>query len=372
MPQKLALKRLTASDLTFFEWQFTNHNAGNQKAINLNANIFIDRLYPSVPEIAQEQGERFPLDLYLYGPGLKGEYNLQRKIVKGQTYKNWRLNGEFVYNPSDDPTRFNVLAPEDFAIFSFRGELFPQAASIYFIAAAQPDDSAIHALLAQFIGTGRRSMVDITQQILDQVIQDANPAEQHPLYDLLLEDALEDAAQNGIEGIRRLRTRASRRRISHDTLRRARDSAGRIGRMGEEFVNAYLTRLNENGEIADFRWIADENAISPYDFEIDTNKGLILIDVKATEGDFENPLHISYNELLQMRQSDTYYLYRVYEMIEMRAQLRVSQNMRGFAEQILDILEQLPDGVRPDSISVLPAVLLFDDVQSLELSLDEE
>ena len=40
MLKKLAVKRLTASDLTFFVWHFRNQPAGNQKAINLNADVF--------------------------------------------------------------------------------------------------------------------------------------------------------------------------------------------------------------------------------------------------------------------------------------------------------------------------------------------
>jgi hypothetical protein len=92
MIRKLAIKRLTASDLTLFEWHFRNQAlGGNQKAINLNADVFIDKLYPGLPEIAAKTGGKIPLDLFIYGPGLEPEYNLQRKIVKFGTYKNWRL-----------------------------------------------------------------------------------------------------------------------------------------------------------------------------------------------------------------------------------------------------------------------------------------
>ena len=80
MIQKIVLKRMTSSDLTFFAWHYLNEPAGNQKAINLNADVFIDILYPGLPAIAQNRGDRFPLDLYLFGPGYAGEYNLQRKI----------------------------------------------------------------------------------------------------------------------------------------------------------------------------------------------------------------------------------------------------------------------------------------------------
>src|SRR5690242_266915 len=99
MQRRLAAKRLTASDLTLFEWQFRNRNAGNQKSINLNADIFINQLFPSLPDASVDTNGRVPLDLYIYGPGHAGVHNLQRKILKGSAYKNWRLDGEFITNP---------------------------------------------------------------------------------------------------------------------------------------------------------------------------------------------------------------------------------------------------------------------------------
>src|SRR5579859_7499939 len=96
---RLALKKLTASDLTLFEWHFQNRNAGNQKAINLNADVFVDRLFPGLPEVSRDFGGRLPIDLFLYGPGMASELNLQRKIIKLGEYKNWRLDGETIHNP---------------------------------------------------------------------------------------------------------------------------------------------------------------------------------------------------------------------------------------------------------------------------------
>lgn len=102
-----------------FEWQFRNKNAGNQKSINLNADVFIDRLYPSLQDTDVGRNGRVPLDLFLYGPGNARAWNLQRKIIKGGSYKNWRLNGEYIANPPDQPNRFDVLVPGDFVIFDF-------------------------------------------------------------------------------------------------------------------------------------------------------------------------------------------------------------------------------------------------------------
>jgi len=54
MSRKLAVKRLTTSDLTFFEWHFKNRPAGKQKAINLNADVF-NELYPTLRDYVQTQ-----------------------------------------------------------------------------------------------------------------------------------------------------------------------------------------------------------------------------------------------------------------------------------------------------------------------------
>ena len=111
MVRKLSVKRLTVSDLTLFEWHFRNQEkGGNQKAINLNRDVFIDELFPSVPEVAQQNDNRLPLDLHIYGPGLYPLHNVQRKIIKQPgSYKNWRLDGEFIHNPIDEQERYNKL-----------------------------------------------------------------------------------------------------------------------------------------------------------------------------------------------------------------------------------------------------------------------
>ena len=84
MPRKLALKRLTASDLTLFKWHFQNHPAGKQKAFNLDASVLVDELYPQLGEPALVPQPRYPLDLYLCGPGLAPANNLQRKILNSR------------------------------------------------------------------------------------------------------------------------------------------------------------------------------------------------------------------------------------------------------------------------------------------------
>ena len=63
-----------------------------------------------------------------------------------------------------------------------------------------------------------------------------------------------------------------------------------------------------------------------------------------------------------------YRLYRVYEIRENHAKLRISEPMRAFATQIVPVLEALPRGVSSDGISVDPKLLLF----GAEAGLDQQ
>jgi hypothetical protein len=372
MTGKLAIKKLTASDLTLFEWHFRNQNAGNQKSINLNRNIFIDKLFPSLPEAGDGLGGRFPLDLHIFGPGRHGDYNLQRKIIKHGTYKNWRLNGEYIYNPDNSPDRFNCLVPGDYALFDFSGELQPTSAKVFLIASELQDDAGIHREMDGF--TKGKGMVSLGHDDLIGIIEAASPPEEHPIHELLLEDLLEDAAYNGLEGTRKLNRRRSGTRMSMDTLLQVRENAEKVGREGEELLNALFDTLKETGEINGYEWTADENAVSPYDFEVvGADNTTARLDVKSTRGSFGRKLHISIAELHEMAESDYRYdIYRVYELRNGTAKLRIARDLAPFAAEVLAVFSSLPDGVMPDSVSLEPDTIDFEEEQIINLPDDEE
>lgn len=374
MTRKLAVKRLTASDLTFFEWHFRNHSAGNQKSVNLNADVFIDILYPSIPDLISTIHGKIPLDLFIYGPGTKGEYNLQRKIVKQPSYKNYRLNGEFVANPLEDPERFNELVPGDIAIFSFIGEVTPTSARMVLLARNNSDDTALHGAFDAFLGTGTRRMAVIELPQLVDIMNRVRPREDHPINELNLDADLEDAARGGEHGLYRLSRRPSGRRVSRSDLYRARENTDRIGDIGEAVADSFLRSLQAAGQVTDYRQVSLDNAVSPYDFEINLPDGTRrLVDAKSTEGEFDRAIHISINELRQMAEgAEEYDLFRVYQVNETQGKIRVSRNMRDFARMVLSVMDGLPPGVSSDGISVRPAVLPFEDaVHTVIMEADE-
>jgi len=358
---KLALKRLTQSDLTLFEWHFRNRNAGNQKAINLNADVFVGALFPALATLGTE---RLPLDLYLYGPAGKPELNLQRKILKGSTYKNWRLNGEMIHNPEADPARFDVLADGDIAVLEFNDGIAPSQGRCVFLAAAAAEDAALHAALTNALE--HRSMVSLDQGTLQGVVQQAGVSSEHPIQALLLDADLEDAVQGDVEAIRQLGRRRAARPIRRSDLQEAKRRAEESGQRGEELINEFLQDRVSKGGIDRFEWSSSENAVTPFDFVVhDGGNVPQQVEVKSTTGKFERPMHVSIAELQEMSERERFALYRVYNLTEAGAELRVTSAVRLIAQQILDSLRHLPSGVMADTMAISPDVLDFGEPMSL-------
>jgi len=371
MLEKIALKRLTASDLTFFEWQYRNRDAGNQKSINLNADVFVEEFYPAAPAIGPTMDHQIPIALTLFGPGLKGPYPLARKIVKTGSYKNWRLNGEFVHNPDGDPERFNVLEPGDLILIAFKGDPVPTASDVILISAHVPEDIELHGQLASLLAGSKRSMVRVNRADLELVAAEADGPAGHPIERFLsdpeFDAALEDAAYGSDSAARTVRRRASKR-VSAADLANARQNAERIGRDGEGLVWFYLEMLRAEGEVSSVEWTSDYDAASPYDFRITTPAGdKVKIDAKSTEGPFERIFHISAAEVVEAAGSkERYDLYRVYSIDSDGGALRISEDIREFARAVVETLEALPEGVWPDSFSVNPDVLKWGKERRIE------
>ena len=160
--------------------------------------------------------------------------------------------------------------------------------------------------------------------------------------------------------------------ISPQELEKLQEHIASIQNKGLSFVEKYLIRWSLTDDRSYEKAPADINQPLGYDFTVidKTNKRYVC--AKSTEGSFDNPFHISSNELLQMREAVAYDLYRVYEITKTNAKLRIARNMKPFAGSVLAIMEQLREGVRPDSVSVLPSVLNFEDFLLLEIPDDEE
>lgn len=358
MPRKLALKRLTASDLTLFKWHFENRPAGKQKAFNLDTRILVGEFYPQLGEPSNLPYPRFPLDLYLLGPGLASTNNLQRKILKQQ--KNWRLNGELIHDPEDDPGRYEALVPGDFAFLEFAGGVVPTTARVVLVARSLPADAAVHRELVRRYPDG--SMWALGEAEVSDVLDASSPPSGHPLYDWVESEALEDAVLGGVEGVRRITHQRAGRGISPEEFLRARKAAELTGVSGEEFLNDYLLREVEDGRISGFEWTSSINAISPFDFRVrETGRAERVIDAKSTGGVFSNPIHLSLAELRRaVGGPEPYDIFRLYAVTETSARLRIARDVGPALRAVLLMFDALPAGVSVDAVSVHPDLLSFE------------
>lgn len=362
---KLAVKLLKRSDLTFFEPQFRQVNAGNQKSLNLNRAVLVDSFYPALGELQHKAV--IPVRLSIWGPDAASEMRLSRSIAKEA--KNWRLNGEFVYNPDNSPTRFNDLEAGDLALIRFDGAAAPNAVTLVVVSASAPADVGLHARLAPLAGTSMRS---VTAEDFLEALADAPP--EHPAR-LLVWDAaeladLEDAAEGDPSAAARV---SSRRKVSRDELAKALARARETGLEGEALVAQWLADQESDGHVREWRWVADLDAISPFDFTATTSDGIFKrIEVKTTSVAGPRAFHISIAELASAAQREHYDLFRLSGWNGTAASLRIATDIGAWAASLLKALEALPAGVRPQSFLVDEDQLSWSEPVSLiALSEDE-
>ena len=354
MTDRLAIKRLTQTDLRFFDWHHRDRPQGKQKAIGLNKRPFIKVFYPHL----SSHGDRFILDLNMYGPGLAAEHTEVRNVILQD--KNWRLNGKTIENPADAPTRYNVLRADDFAIMDFYGDPVPEGVRVVFVAANEPEDGALHAVIDPLVGRRRsNSMVTFDRERLAALVREAGVVPAHPVNELLFQEELEEAAAGNDAAVERILRRRSGRRVSRKQLQRAKESADRNGRDGEKLVNSYLDGLKQAGTIKDFVWASDENALSPYDFKLTQSDDVVCnIDVKSTSGDFESPIFVSLSELRVMADhARPYRIYRVSNLVDDVGILRVSEPLSDLASRVFANLANVPEGVTVNNLSIKSELL---------------
>ena len=387
MTDRLAVKALTQSDLSLFAGPYRRNNRSKQKAINLNRDVLVNQLYPALPEQAGPLDDEVPVTLRIWVSGSVGPHQITRKILKHASYKNWRLNGELIHGPETDPPRYDGLTPGTIAVMAFHGDALPRSIDLVLIPAASDADRPLFAALTAIAdrGAGRGGMVALSGRNLRELLDRADPPEDHPLRFLTLAPDLapliEEFARGGTRGRETLRARLGARGMSREELLRARARADETGRQGEALVNAYFQGLSNPGGIWNYEWTSDRNAIAPYDFICRSSGGtmgetLYWLDVKSTAGRFESVLHISMAELLEAAAAPCEYrIYRVYDLAADGARLRCSDDIRDFARQLCSVHNgAMPAGVCADSFSVpvdAPG-LVWGDVITIPAMADED
>jgi len=361
MSRKLVLKRLKASDLSFFDAYLTRNPKGKQKGFNLDRDIFEDRLFPSIEaDIAATPGQRAPVALRLFGPGgaMPDPDPLMRKVLKQQ--KNWRLNGEVINSPAGNPGRYDSLAAGDLAVMEFFGGGMPNAANVLLLAAVDPKDATVHAAFTvAFPGS---SMTLFTEDQLDAVLKGGDIPTDHPIHAWLGGELLEDVGNGDAAATEALFKRRRGRGMTLAELKKTKESAEEAGRLGEELLDYYLASAARPPEIASYEWTAYVNAVSPFDFLLTlADASLRHADAKSTTGPFSNPIYLSLAEIRHALSSGVSYdIYRLYNVKDGGAMLRVARDIAGHLAPVVASLQSLPAGVKVDSLSFGPEYFDFD------------
>ena len=294
------------------------------------------------------------------GPGLASAYTLSKKKIKIDA-KNLRLNGEFVYDPEDQLGRFDALREDDFVLLEFGGMRLPDTVNAFLIASAVPEDAALHAGFMKVLPSNTDSMCALTEDELQKVIDDAAPSPFHPVRDWLEPELLEGVAIGDAVAVAEVIKRRPSRGMSAADLKAAKASAERTGEIGEELLNAHLG--SGLAAIKHYKWVLQENAISPYDFLVNFTDGVLHVDAKSTSAKFNAPLYLSTAEIRHALSSDVpYAICRLYDVKEAGAKMRVAMDIRARLEPLQAALDTLPKGVRVDSLAFEPAFFDFSDV----------
>jgi hypothetical protein len=353
-----AVKRLRKSDLTFFDVQFRRLKSGNQKAINLNRDVFIDLLFPLAPARSAGAPLRFPCEIRIFGPGLiSPPRTVMRKVIAaGGTQKNWRLNGETVTADQDAPRpdRYDNLQENDLALFRFEGAEVPQAIDILLVSGVDSEEVHLFESLDGILGSARMRM--LTEADLLPLLDFC--AENHPIRELIdpeLDQVLIEAVQGSAAALAVVRKRGIRR-TSHDSLAEAKATAERIGRDGETLVAAYLHGQIAEQKISQAIWESETNATHPFDFTVYQGTEPLKVEVKSTTGEHSRTMMFSQAEIEHAAGDENFEVWRVSNLSAEGGLIRRTKGLPDLARRILASMQPVP-GVSPTGWTIAPSSL---------------
>ncbi|WP_319758429.1 DUF3883 domain-containing protein [uncultured Sphaerochaeta sp.] len=174
-------------------------------------------------------------------------------------------------------------------------------------------------------------------------------------------------------------------RIKGFDLVKAEEVLALIGRQGEIFVDHYLSLQQSHNYISNYIWQnRDKESGQPYDFRIESCEGnSIYLDVKSTRSEFDRKILFSNNEIEFAadwipRYHHRYQIYRIFNMEEKTADLRICHNPNRVLLDIHSMVSKIfienhfaYKGVSIEGVKIglLPTIqeLVFDRVKAIKL-----
>lgn len=384
MTKRLALKRFSHTDLTWFEEYYRSPQNLNkveredgsvvyeprarQKAINIDARL-LKKIYPNVMENIKNEKASFLVQVTIYGPDLSFTPQVEARPLLLQK-KNWRLNGRTIHTAPNHPNRYSKLRKGDVAIFQFEGDEKPEELRIILLNDEVIEQSSLISMLARQVGSSRTSMVVISEPGLRGMLTDAALPPEHPAWMLTRTDAedseglpLEPVSRDTFVPYAKRHRRTSTKAGLLESMNRRREA----GDKGEEWIRGRLEEMLDAGALIDYKWVSsEEDAVAPYDFRVTpTGEEEFFMDVKSTDGDFSSQLVMSYAELLEAAYGPTpYRLCRVWGVSTSTPSYRLTAPLR---EVLLPVADHLAAMGRMDPTAVAVGVRLHPEELPWEL-----
>lgn len=348
---KVAIKRLTSSDLSLFRPHF-NPNGSKQKAINLNADVFVEQFYPGL----RDERKQIHFDLLVLGPGQGDPLQLSRKVVRTTSAKNWRLNGELINNPVEDEGRFDGLAPDDFAVFGFDGATEPTGLRLLLI--AHSVDPELHAAVKKHVDLdGRATMKSLDIEELRALVEASQGAYSgpHPLRPFLPEETIVEALFGDQSEQTVKATNGLGPSVDPKELQAQLETARQTGERGEELFWQLLAREGIEGQ-----WVSRHHARAAYDFVVTgapwSSATECHVDVKSSRDAATKHFHASLAELRWASNHD-YVIARVAGVDASAVAVTILGGFSELATPTLDALAGFPPGVEPQTFKIAIAAL---------------
>jgi hypothetical protein len=303
----------------------------------------------------------------MFGPNGAGKYTGTFKIVKSHGSKNWRLNGTLVDDPIEEPGRFDVMRPGDIAVMAFDGRPEPHEIGLVLLAQDVTTDRALwEFFVRRFPPRGRNTMPVLRSEQIAEAMREPGVPADHPLRLLILDPdeqaALEDIAQGGSKGARKLADRRGAPVVTPEKLAAAKAANERTGAIGEALVARHFDRQR-----TDYDWVSSINSVASHDFLVRAADGDHKLDVKSTKGAFTNDFHLSLGEIYDAaRSSVPYFIYRAFGVTDAGASCRISDDIRPLAQRLVAAhTDAMFDGITADSFSVPVTAVAWGEVFEL-------
>lgn len=357
MTERIAVKRLSESDLMFFEPHFRANPVSNQKAINLNADVLATQFFPALAALDRGPNYKFPVDLTVAGPGGTTAAGYRRFVTLSA--RNWRLE-TMIEEPAGQQGRFAEIRRGDLAIMKFGGDKVPSSVDVVIVTKSL-DEAVFDQVVRQLTANFRRSMVAVTGSELVAWADSAAVGDDHPLRSLADEETIDAAVIEATFGNdaarRRLRKKAGRPMTETD-LAAGRAAAEAIGREGEGLAWEHVLAMMAAGTVLEAKWTSKEDAAASWDFDVVLADGTkVRMDAKSTAGPHRNPIHMSGAEIGAAAEIVRYDVIRISEIEPFGAKACIAQSINDLARRIVEKCAELPLGVLPDAFSIASKAL---------------